>query len=147
VVKRSSPLYTLPFHRRETLRFECTGCGACCRGSGESHVFLEPGEAETIRLHLGLSTAWFRRRYLTRTDEGEAVLAWGDEPGCCVFLGGDGRCRIYPVRPLQCRTYPFWPEVVATRKSWEQEAVRCEGIGRGEPVSVTRIEAELRRQR
>lgn len=28
--------------------------------------------------------------------------------GSCFFQAGDGRCRIYPVRPLICRTYPFW---------------------------------------
>lgn len=146
MAKRTSPLYTQPFYRRETLRFECTGCGACCTGTEESHVFLEPGEAEAIRFQLGLSSTWFRRRYLAHTGEGETVLAWGAEPGRCVFLGADRRCRIYPVRPLQCRTYPFWPEVVATRKAWEQEARRCEGIGRGAPVPPARIEAELERQ-
>ncbi|HKK14360.1 MAG TPA: hypothetical protein VKA14_06825, partial [Gammaproteobacteria bacterium] len=62
-------------------------------------------------------------------------------------LGRDGRCRIYPVRPVQCRTYPFWPEVVATRTAWEREAGRCEGIGRGAAVPLERIRAQLRRQR
>lgn len=143
-MKQRDPRYTEPFHRREPLRFECTGCGDCCCGE-ESHVYLEPGEAEALCAHLGLTWEWFRRRYLARDEDGERVLA--SNGNCCVFLDADRHCRVYAARPLQCRTYPFWPELVATRRAWERERQRCEGIGRGAAVPLAHIEAQLSRQR
>lgn len=124
----------LPYYRLEPLHFECTGCGACCRGDERSYVFVEDAEAEAIRTHLGLSRRWFRRRYLRRAPGGELVLAWGAQPGHCVFLDADGHCSVYAARPLQCRSYPFWPELVQTRAAWLREARRCEGIGRGAAI-------------
>ncbi len=87
------------------LRFECTGCGGCCTGRGnariEYYVAVTPAEQRRIRKYLGVSPAWFRRRYLTRFEDGDESLRWeGDR---CVFLDGDKRCRIYPVRPVQYR--------------------------------------------
>jgi len=136
----------MAIHEKIPLRFSCTGCGACCSGGGDYYVFLERGEAETIRRHLGVSLAWFRRRYLTRTPEDEVVLA-SDKQGRCTFLGADNGCRIYRVRPLQCRTYPFWPETMASQAAWRREAKRCEGVDQGAVVSVTRIRAALARHK
>ena len=133
---------TVPFFERTSLRFECTRCGRCCIAVGDYHVFLEPGEAESIRNWLGLSTGWFRRRYLSRLEDGERVLSTQPD-GRCVFLGEDGSCRIYPVRPLQCRTYPFWPEVVESRQAWQREARRCDGINRGREVPAGVIRRQL----
>jgi Fe-S-cluster containining protein len=121
------------FFERQTLHFSCTACGKCCATAGEYYVFLAAGEAEAIRAQLGLSSSWFRRRYLARLETGELVLAAGKDERC-VFLDSNGRCSIYPVRPLQCRTYPFWPELVGSRRAWQREAVRCEGIDRGPGV-------------
>lgn len=95
-----------------------------------------------IRDYLGLSTGWFRRRYLYRTEAGDLVAAC-QEDGRCVFLGEDDRCRVYPVRPVQCRTYPFWPEVVHSRAAWQRESRRCEGMDRGSPIPVAVIRARL----
>ena len=75
------------------------------------------------------------------------LIAASEADGRCVFLGANGQCRVYPVRPVQCRTYPFWPEVLCSGTAWEQESRRCEGIGRGGVVPVTRIRAALARQR
>ena len=133
--------YEKPLYQREALCFECTQCGGCCYGGADHFVFLCNGEAEAIRDYLELSAAWFRRRYLKR-DEGDLVLQ-SSADGACIFLA-DGRCRIYPVRPLQCRTYPFWPEILKNRKSWDLEARQCEGVNRGRPVPVKVIEAALR---
>ncbi|MGA7802927.1 MAG: YkgJ family cysteine cluster protein, partial [Gammaproteobacteria bacterium] len=121
------------FYEHSPLHFECTQCGRCCIAGPDYHVFLRPAEAERIREHLGLSRSWFRRRYLRRLPEGELVAA-SDSQGRCVFLGNDGRCRVYAARPVQCRTYPFWSEVVRSRSAWEAEGRRCEGIGRGTVV-------------
>lgn len=109
---------------------------------GDYYVFLEQQEAERIRAHLQLSRSWFRRRYLQRLEDGELVAASGADDRC-VFLDADGRCRVYPVRPLQCRTYPFWPELVGTAAAWNREARRCEGISRGRVVARSTIRRSL----
>lgn len=130
------------------LRFECTGCGGCCTGRGNAHleyfVAITPTERERIRAYLGISPAWFRRRYLMRYWDGQHSLRWKDDR--CVFLDGDKRCRIYPVRPVQCRTYPFWPELVESKIAWRAEARRCEGINRGGIVPPARVRLALKRQ-
>ncbi len=122
-----------PFFERQPLHFSCTGCGKCCATAGEYYVFLDAGEAEAIREQLGLSKSWFRRRYLNRLEEGELVLATGEDERC-IFLDSNARCSIYTARPLQCRTYPFWPELVGSQRAWLREAARCEGINRGARV-------------
>jgi Fe-S-cluster containining protein len=127
-----------PFYESHELHFSCTRCGRCCETAGDYYVFLSRQEAERIRDYLQLSSAWFRRRYLSRLDDGERVLAAGIDERC-IFLDGYGQCRIYPVRPVQCRTYPFWPEVVNSRRDWSAEAARCEGINRGNAVPVKKI--------
>lgn len=134
------------YYRLATLRFQCTGCGACCYGDRESYIAVSAAEIERIRDYLGLSPSWFRRRYLVRiAGVGRGIRLESD--GRCAFLGADGRCRVYAVRPVQCSTYPFWPEVVATRGAWRGEAKRCEGIGRGRRVARQTVEVELERAR
>jgi len=132
-----------PFFEQQALRFECTRCGRCCIAGDGYHVYLGANEATGIREYLGLSTGWFRRRYLQRTDAGDLVAA-SQADGRCIFLGEDDRCRVYPVRPAQCRTYPFWPEVVRSRTTWLRESSRCEGIDRGPAVPVTVIHRHLK---
>ncbi len=134
------------YYQRASLRFECTGCGECCSGGPDYYVFLTEREAEAIRRHLGLTAAWFKRRYLRRTPEGDRVIN-NQGGGRCVFLTRDNRCTVYAVRPLQCRTYPFWPEVVESRAQWRVEARRCEGIDRGQVIPLARIRALLAKHR
>jgi hypothetical protein len=132
-----------PFFESGSLRFSCTGCGKCCETAGDYYVYLTLKEAALIRDYLGLSHAWFRRGYLNRLEDGDLVLGPGRNERC-VFLDQDGRCRVYPVRPLQCRTYPFWPEVAGNRRNWQREALRCEGIGNGPVVSRAVIRRAVR---
>jgi Fe-S-cluster containining protein len=132
----------MAIYENNALRFRCTGCGQCCSGGPDHHVFMDEREAESIRRHLGLTAPWFRRRYLRRTRQGDLVLNNGGG-GRCVFLAADNACRIYAARPLQCRTYPFWPETVQSRAAWRREAARCEGIGHGGIVPLARIRAAL----
>jgi Fe-S-cluster containining protein len=132
-----------PLFEHQPLRFACTRCGRCCFSRGDDYVFLKAGEAERIREYLGLTSAWFRRRYLGRPESGEPVVA-AEPDGRCVFLGADDRCRVYPVRPVQCRSYPFWPEVVRSKTAWQRESRRCEGINRGSRVPPGRIRKLLK---
>lgn len=133
------------FYHRQKLRFKCTGCGACCMGNEKNHyIAADRREQKRIRSFLGLSRAWFRRRYIVKIDDTlEGIRI--EETGRCAFLDQANRCRIYAVRPNQCRTYPFWPEVVTHRSTWQAEARHCEGIGRGNVVPLARIEAALKR--
>lgn len=132
-----------PFYHRKQLHFACTGCGACCTGTAEDYVAVDPSEQEKIRAYLGISRRWFRRRYLVHVDDYTDGLA-SSAGGNCVFLDDAMRCRVYPVRPRQCRTYPFWPEIVHSERTWRREAQRCEGIGCGTAISLKRIETALR---
>lgn len=130
------------YYRFATLRFECTQCGRCCTGRPGDVIAVNKPEQVAIVAHLGISTSWFRRRYVWRSENGSDSLRLDDDGRCC-FLDAGGRCQIYPVRPIQCRTYPFWPELVGSKTAWEKEARACEGIGRGAAVPRQRIEAAL----
>ena len=132
-----------PFYTRQVLRFSCTQCGQCCATAGDYYVYLTDEESERIRTYLQLSRNWFRRHYLQRLDDGEQVLSSGPDERC-IFLDGDGKCRVYGVRPVQCRTYPFWPELVGSAVAWSREARRCEGINRGRVVARSMIRRSLR---
>ncbi len=132
------------YYQKAKLRFECTGCGACCTGDASRYVAAGPLEQEKIRTFLNISRAWFRRRYLTRVDANTEGLRIAQ--GQCVFLDDQHRCRIYSVRPVQCRTYPWWPEVLNSNTSWRTEARRCEGINRGAYVPLATITAALKRK-
>ncbi len=62
----------------------------------------------------------------------------------CVFLKGKS-CQIYSVRPKQCRKFPWWSENLKTKKHWEEEAIRCEGINHADAplFSFGEIEKQL----
>ena len=134
------------YYKNSSLRFACTGCGACCTGGADHYVETSATERAAIRAFLKLSPAWFRRRYLVRVDADTTGIRLGRN-GRCPFLGGDNRCRIYAVRPRQCRTYPWWPELVEKKRDWAEEARRCEGMNRGTVVPLSTIERNLARQR
>lgn len=122
------------------LRFECTGCHACCRGGHEGVVYATATEVSRIAEHLGMGEREFRRAHVGRLDGHDVIRL--DAGGDC-SLWRDG-CSVYPVRPRQCRTYPFWPEHLKTRAAWEREAAACEGMNRGGLQSLVQIRAVLR---
>lgn len=134
------------YYQNTRLRFECTGCGACCTGSADHYVETNAAERAAIRVFLKLSPGWFRRRYLVRVDADTTGIRLGHD-GRCAFLGDDNRCRVYPVRPRQCRTYPWWPELIESKRDWAEEARRCEGMNRGAVVLLSTIERNLARER
>jgi Fe-S-cluster containining protein len=134
------------YYQQARLRFECTGCGACCTGGADHYVETSAKERVAIRAFLKLSPSWFRRRYLVRVDTDTTGIRLGQD-GRCPFLGDDNRCRIYPVRPRQCRTYPWWPELIENQRDWTDEARRCEGMNRGTVVPLSTIERGLARER
>jgi Fe-S-cluster containining protein len=126
-----------------TFRFECQGCGACCRKRGECvYVYLTLRDRRRLAAHLGLPTRTFTARY-TEKDDGEFVLRQPGEE--CPFLCGDF-CTVYEARPDQCRTWPFWAENLDPAV-WEIEVASfCPGAGRGKLYTVEDIQSILRRR-
>ena len=119
----STPRYS------EGLRFECTGCGNCCRNHGEyGYVYLMPPEVTALAELLDLDEATFLERWCTE-EEGWTLLRM-DQPQC-PFLSEEGSCTVYAARPMQCRTWPFWEENLASATAWEATKLVCPGIGKG----------------
>lgn len=109
------------------LYFSCLRCGRCCGGE-PGYVWLDTNEIFAIANFLEMDVGDTLRSFARRVSGRISLMEL--ENGDCVFLA-DGRCRIYPVRPLQCRTYPFWPSVLQSPRSWRLEGQRCPGIGQG----------------
>jgi len=127
------------FHAKG-LRFECTGCGTCCRARAgkPSWVYVTLDERRRLARHLKLSTSAFTRRYCAKT---HGFWHLREPNHDCLFLEG-GRCSVYAARPGQCRTFPFWRENMGA-DAWARTARECEGIGRGRVWSREEIEARL----
>lgn len=124
------------------LRFECTGCGECCRtrNGKPSWVYVTIDERRRLARHLKLSTSAFTRRYCEKPG---GFWHLRSPTSDCVFLDG-ARCTVYDARPGQCRTFPFWRENMSD-KAWNGPVAReCEGINKGRVWSVEEIETRLR---
>jgi Fe-S-cluster containining protein len=77
------------------------GCSACCH----QHVGLSTLEAEKIANAMAEQYIPLDEGLLTRQVQAKSwnQLSFADRR--CVFLGSEGECRIYEVRPLTCRRY------------------------------------------
>lgn len=101
------PVLSLPVVQN----WDCQGTGTCCK---EYRINLTDAECRRIEAQgwdvdrdldghrpFQQSGWWRRRTYLNRRAD-----------GACVFLSGEGRCRIherhgYDTKPLACRLFPF----------------------------------------
>jgi Fe-S-cluster containining protein len=122
------------------IRFECTGCGECCRSRhGYGYIYVTLEERRRLAKHLGMKTQVFTRRHCEKTEDRFHLRQPAKD---CGFLQGE-RCMVYQARPQQCRSWPFWPENMS-RKVWSQEVKRdCPGIGIGRLYSRQEIEGIL----
>ena len=90
-------------------RYDCTGCGDCCRGrfavivtaEDRARIVAQQWSAD----ELGLTGALF-------TPKGDDFQLAHRADGACVFLGADNLCRIHArfgeaAKPVACRLYPF----------------------------------------
>ena len=127
-----------PWYARSGVRFECTGCSACCKRDGM--VEFTPQDIARISAHRGETPEVFEALYLEPAVGALVVTVSAAQP--CVFLGDQGQCTIHEVKPIQCASYPFWPELLESGEAWTQEAQACEGIGRGPRID----EAEIARR-
>lgn len=111
---------------RET-GFRCQKCGECCRGEDNS-VVVFPEEIRRIQRATDLD--WLE--VVAPPVDGEwdregcfHTLEWRlrKENDACRFYQ-NGRCIIYPIRPMLCRTYPFYLDEGRLMHS------ECRGLGR-----------------
>ena len=123
------------------LRFACLGCGRCCRGEPGA-IYFTREEEERMSQFLSLPVNEFRRRYVTSRWRAPSLKERTN--GDCVFYDAtsDG-CSIYRVRPLQCRTFPFWPALLETEEAWNEAALLCPGMNRGDLRTAEEIRALL----
>ncbi len=138
----------------ETIGFECTRCGGCCKSiEGEDHTAtVFPDEIRELR---AAATERFEEHYdwrdvarpmpygLGEDGTGE-TFEWAlsvDDCGDCSFYeetDGRGACTVHDSRPLVCRTYPFSVTLGGTGEPMgapvDREGVvrahECEGLGR-----------------
>jgi Fe-S-cluster containining protein len=132
---RDDPSTARRYFFEDGLRFECTGCGACCTGA-PGQVVLVDGEAQRIAAHLGCDVREFFAAFTRPVADGVSLAEHGN--GDCIFLENRA-CRIHAVKPAQCGTFPFWRNNLRTETAWERTRLRCEGIGRGRLYSRDEI--------
>ena len=80
----------------------CQRRGACC-----TQIVADPPRAVLerpglLKLFVGLHRLLHNFRLVGRGPEGQLVFT-------CGYVGTDGRCGIYRLRPRLCRTYPLLP--------------------------------------
>lgn len=131
---------------RDGIRFECTGCGGCCRArNGYEYVYVDPTEARAIARRLGIPLRRFVDEYLIEQHDDapfDVQMHLRFDDGACSMLK-DGKCQVYEQRPKQCRTWPFWRENMV-KKVWDTEiAPQTPGVGRGRLWSRAEIEAAI----
>lgn len=142
----------------QSIGFECTQCGACCRGESATEPHTATVYPDEIR-HIQSSTGGEWRDVarpmpygLDGDDRGE-TFEWAlqtDACGDCTFLDevddGTTMCSEYDDRPAICRTYPFQvdiegtsePQASVVEQSDDVLAYECEGLG----AEIDRVEAE-----
>ena len=110
------------------LRFACSQCGNCCRGSGT--VRVSESEIAALAQRLELAENEFRAIYTFSVRDGEVSLRERANADC-VFWDAEKGCTVYEDRPLQCRTWPFWSSSVESAEGWAEQARDCPGMNQG----------------
>ena len=143
----------------ESIGFECTRCGACCKADADDPHTATVFPDEVRDLQAAGDYDW---RDVARPmpyglsegpdgPEGE-TFEWAlqtDACGDCTFYEedeGEGRCTVHGDRPLICETYPFsvalggtsQPMGEAVDEAGMVRAHECEGLGR----DISRGDAE-----
>ena len=87
----------------------CEGCGACCRGMGDT-IVLDPYDAWQLCAGTGSTfEALMGAGVDLHVEEGVILphIMMKKETDSCFFLGNDGRCGIHAFRPGICRLFPL----------------------------------------
>ncbi|WP_336361060.1 YkgJ family cysteine cluster protein [Haladaptatus sp. ZSTT2] len=139
----------------ESIGFECTRCGACCKADDEDPhtATIFPDEIRDIQQTHEYDWRDVARPMPYGLDDGAGeTFEWAIQTtGCgdCSFYveaDGEGACSIHDDRPLICQTYPFsvalggtsQPMGEAVDQAGMVRAHECEGLGR----DISRDEAE-----
>lgn len=126
------------FWYKRGLRFECKGCGECCKTHGEyAYVYVTNRDIAAICKHLKLLRDEFLDTFCGMDEDGWIHLAM--TTGNCPLLDDKQRCRVYPVRPKQCAAWPFWTENLEPEVWYGPVAECCPGIGRGRLYTAEEI--------
>jgi len=161
----------------EAIGFECTRCGACCKGHGEDEhtATVFPEEIRELQRATAESPDFEREYdwrdvarpmpYGLREGDGEPegeTLEWAlqtDACGDCTFYAegedGVGACTVHDSRPLVCETYPFSVDLAGTTQPMGEAVDRegpvraheCEGLGREIPRADAEALARALRER
>jgi len=99
------------------LKFNCTGCGNCCR---DTVVCLTDADVLRVVNNTGREAKSFVRFYgedevalgvrspfWVRFERKRAVMGLRWTRRHCVFLDAENRCTVYEHRPVTCRQHPF----------------------------------------
>ena len=131
------------------LPFDCTGCGNCCKTTG--NVYMSPEEVSAAASFKNMTTCDFIETYAdykleTASDISNSAISAGggdvpwillqnqepqnaEGPPACVFLDREtNMCGIYSVRPIQCSTYPFWTNILESEQKWNEEVRAKESV-------------------
>jgi Fe-S-cluster containining protein len=101
---------------REYLKFSCTGCGNCCRGTivlttdhDVKRIMKGTGlpAKEIVRFFSNVEMAQRDSLWIRFGGTRRAAMALRWDGRHCNFLGEDNMCKIYEYRPITCRTHPF----------------------------------------
>lgn len=147
----------------ETIGFECTRCGACCKSEADDPhtATVFPDEVRELQ-EAGVEGESDERDWrdvarpmpygLDEDGDGE-TFEWAlqtNSCGDCTFYDeddeGTGKCTVHDSRPLICETYPFsvalggtsQPMGEAVDEAGMVRAHECEGLGR----DISREDAE-----
>lgn len=143
----------------ESIGFECTRCGACCKSETDDPHTATVFPDEVRDLQDATDRDWrdvarptpYGLREGSDGPEGE-TFEWAlrtDACGDCTFYeerDGEGACTVHDDRPLICETYPFsvalggtsQPMGEAVDEAGMVRAHECEGLGR----DISRADAE-----
>ncbi len=102
--------------------FECTQCGACCKGYGGT--YLESTDIARIAEFIGVSGSEFEQRYCVISGN-RPVLAQ-QANGYCIFF--EHNCIIHAVKPRMCRQWPYIQSLLVDIANWRMMASVCPGM-------------------
>jgi Fe-S-cluster containining protein len=144
----------------ESIGFECTRCGACCKSGDDDPHTATAFPDEVREIQDGGEYDWRDvARPMPYGVEGEGADAAGetfewalqtDDCGDCTFYeeadDDTGACTVHEDRPLICATYPFSVDLGGTSQPMGEavdeagnvRAHECEGLGR----DIAREDAE-----
>lgn len=99
---------------KEIFKFDCCGCGNCCRGRHNSiegtAIFLSGPDIQRLSHFLNISCEQVIRQYTQITYDENMMLYVCKlkikSTGVCVFLR-KGKCSVYSARPKTCALYPL----------------------------------------